>query len=298
MKLVTFAPAGAPPRTGLIRNSWVVDLHGADSSVPSDMKQLLASWDDVAPRLEGLADACTDRSLLHRMSEVKLLPPVPSPGRYLDFYSFEGHVKNARARRGLEVPKEWYDHASYYNGNPYCFVGDGQPVAYPADETERDYEMELAVVIRRPVRDLAPADWQSAVAGFTILNDCSARARQMPYAKIGMGPSYGKDFGKALGPAIVSVDTCPDPAKIELVTRVGGEERSRGLFGQSRYDWGAMLAFATQDQELRPGDVVGSGTFPNGCGYETGRFLNVGDVVEIEMRYDGAPIMTLRNAVA
>jgi 2-keto-4-pentenoate hydratase/2-oxohepta-3-ene-1,7-dioic acid hydratase in catechol pathway len=148
------------------------------------------------------------------------------------------------------------------------------------------------------VRDLAPADWQSAVAGFTILNDCSARARQMPYAKIGMGPSYGKDFGKALGPAIVSVDTCPDPAKIELVTRVGGEERSRGLFGQSRYDWGAMLAFATQDQELRPGDVVGSGTFPNGCGYETGRFLNVGDVVEIEMRYDGAPIMTLRNAVA
>jgi 2-keto-4-pentenoate hydratase/2-oxohepta-3-ene-1,7-dioic acid hydratase in catechol pathway len=113
-----------------------------------------------------------------------------------------------------------------------------------------------------------------------------------------MGPSYGKDFGKALGPYLVTADECPDPARIELVARVNGEEWSRGLFGQAHYDWGAMLAFATKDQELQAGDVVGSGTFPNGCGYELGRFLQPGDVVEMEMLYEGKSLMMLANEVA
>lgn len=249
-------------------------------------------------RVAGLADACVDKSQLHRLDDVRLLPPVVAPGRYLDFYSFEGHVKKARARRGLDVVPEWYDTPTYYNGNPYAFVGHGSPVRYPADEMERDYEMELAVVIGRPIRDLAAEEWRSAIAGFTILNDCSARKRQMGYAKVGMGPSYGKDFGKALGPWIVTPDECPDPALIELTTKVNGEEWSRGKFGQAHYDWGSMLAFASKDQELRPGDVVGSGTFPDGCGYELGRFLQPGDVVAMEMHYEGRSLGVLSNGVA
>lgn len=261
------------------------------------MRELLANWDAAKPHLDGLAEACSDKSVLHRASDVRILPPT-EPGRYLDFYSFEGHVKNARAKRGLDVVPEWYQTPTYYNGNPYCFVGHGEAVHYPADETQRDYEMELAVVIAKPVRDLKPADWRSAIAGFTILNDCSARARQMPYAKVGMGPSYGKDFGKAIGPFIVTPDECPDAGRIELTTQVNGKEWSRGTMGEARYDWGAMLAFATKDQELRPGDVVGSGTFPNGCGYELDRFLQVGDTVEMEMLYDGKSLMALRSGVA
>lgn len=297
VKLATF-DAGAGPRAGVVRNRFLLDVHAADASLPADMKGLLSSGPDAMQRLAGLADSCADRSVLHRVDEVRLLPPVPSPGRYLDFYSFEGHVRNARARRGLEVVPEWYQQPTYYNGNPYAFVGHGAEVAYPAGERERDYEMELAVVIGRPVRDLDAADWRSAVAGFTLLNDCSARQRQMGYAKVGMGPSYGKDFGKAIGPWIVTPDECPDPARIELTAKVNGQEWSRGLFGQAHYDWGAMLAFATKDQELRPGDVVGSGTFPNGCGYELGKFLEPGDIVELEMLYDGRSLGVLRNGVA
>src|SRR5687767_3718823 len=173
------------------------------------MKALLAGGAETMARVAGVADACVDRPRLHRVDEVRLLPPV-SPGRYLDFYSFEGHVKKARARRGLDIVPEWYQHPTYYNGNPYAFAGHGAAVRYPADEAERDYEMELAAVIGRPVIDLDAKDWSSAVAGFTILNDCSARGRQMGYAKVGMGPSYGKDFGKALGPWIVTLEECPD----------------------------------------------------------------------------------------
>lgn len=297
MKLCTF-DAGAGPRTGLVRNRFLTDLNRLDPLVPADMRALLSGGPETMSRVAGLADACTDRSQLHRVEEVRLLPPVPSPGRYLDFYSFEGHVKKARARRGLDIVPEWYQHPTYYNGNPYAFVGHDAPVRYPADETERDYEMELAVVIGRPVINLKPEDWRSAIVGFTLLNDCSARSRQMGYAKVGMGPSYGKDFGKALGPWIVTPDECPDPAMLELTARVNGEEWSRGRFGQAHYGWGDMLAFATKDQELRPGDVVGSGTFPDGCGYELGRSLRPGDVVELEMLYEGRSLGLLRNGVA
>lgn len=293
MRLCSF-DAGDGPRTGVVRNRMVVDLHKADPTLPRDMRELLARG---ITTIAGFADSCTDKSLLHRLEDVRLLPPVPTPGRYLDFYSFEGHVKNARAKRGLQVEPQWYKHPTYYNGNPYAFVGHGATVKYPADETQRDYEMELAVVIAKPARGLDAADWQDAIVGFTILNDCSARKRQMGYVKVGMGPSYGKDFGKAIGPWIVTPDECPDPAKIELATCVNGKEWSRGSFGGSHYGWGEMLAFATRDQELRPGDVVGSGTFTNGCGFELGKFLEVGDVVEMEMSYEGKSLGVLRNAV-
>ncbi|MEK6985564.1 MAG: fumarylacetoacetate hydrolase family protein [Candidatus Thermoplasmatota archaeon] len=296
LKLATFAPPGASPRVGIVRGGWLLDAHAANPAVPASMQDLLANWDAAKPHLDGLAEACTDKSALHRANDVRILPPT-EPGRYLDFYSFEGHVKNARAKRGLDVVPEWYQTPTYYNGNPYCFVGHGEPVRYPAGETQRDYEMELAVVLSRTCRNLDSTDWKSAIAGFTILNDCSARARQMPYAKVGMGPSYGKDFGKAIGPFIVTPEEVPDPGRIELATRVNGAEWSRGKMGEARYDWGAMLAFATKDQELRPGDVVGSGTFAGGCGYELDKFLQPGDVVEMDLAYDGKVLMTLRNPV-
>jgi fumarylacetoacetate (FAA) hydrolase len=294
LKLCSF-DVGDGPRVGVVRNRFVLDLHLADPGQPRTMKALLSNGLD---RVAGFADSCSDKAVLHRLDAVRLLPPVPTPGRYLDFYSFEGHVKNARSKRGLDVVPEWYQHPTYYNGNPYCFVGHGEPVRYPKDESQRDYELELAVVIGRHVRDVDAKDWKGAIAGYTILNDCSARQRQMGYVKVGMGPSYGKDFGKALGPYLVTPDECPDPARIELVARVNGEEWSRGKFGQAHYDWGAMLAFATKGQDLHAGDVVGSGTFPNGCGYELGKFLQPGDVVEMEMLYDGKSLMTLANEVA
>lgn len=296
MKLATF-DAGAGPRTGVVRNRSIVDLNAADPAIPADMKALLSAGPEVMARVAGWSDACADRSLLRKLDEVRLLPPVPTPGRYLDFYSFEGHVRKARARRGLDVVPEWYLQPTYYNGNPYAFAGHGATVRYPADERERDYEMELAVVIGRPARDLALEGWRGAIAGFTLLNDCSARQRQMGYAKVGMGPAYGKDFGKALGPWIVTPDECPDAARIEVAARVNGEEWGRGRFGEAHYGWGDMLAFATRDQELRPGDVVGSGTFPDGCGYELGRFLQPGDAVELEMLYEGRSLGVLRTVV-
>jgi fumarylacetoacetate (FAA) hydrolase len=297
VKLATF-DAGAGPRAGVVRNRSLLDVAAADPGLPADVVGLLGLGEEGKGRLAALADSCALPAVLHKVDQVRLLPPVPTPGRYLDFYSFEGHVKKARARRGLDVVPEWYLSPTYYNGNPYAFLGHGSDVRYPADETEMDYEMELAVVVGRTVRDLDPADWRSAIAGYTILNDCSARQRQMGYAKVGMGPSYGKDFGKALGPWIVTPDECPDPARIELTAKVNGEEWSRGRFGQAHYDWGAMLAFASKDQELRPGDVVGSGTFPDGCGYELGRSLRRGDVVEMEMLYEGRSLGVLRNGVA
>jgi fumarylacetoacetate (FAA) hydrolase len=282
----------------VVRNQMVLDLLAVAPNLPPRMKDLLRAGDEMMTRLRGYERSCTEKRYFHRLSEVRLLPPVLTPGRYLDFYSFEGHVKNARDKRGLEVAPEWYERPTYYNGNPYAMVGDGAEVDFPVGEEERDYEMELAVVIGRPLRNLGSQDWRPFVAGFTIVNDFSARQRQASYVKNGLGPSYAKDFATGLGPWIVTPDECPDPARIELVARVNGKEWSRGRFEGAHYDWGDMLALASENMDLRPGDVVASGTFTGGCGYEFGRFLEPGDQVEIEMLYEGKGLGTLHNRVA
>ncbi|HET6398692.1 MAG TPA: fumarylacetoacetate hydrolase family protein [Candidatus Thermoplasmatota archaeon] len=297
MRLCTF-DAGEGPRAGAVRGQGtILDLNKADPSIPSDLNAVLAGGEAMMEKVRQFEASCSMPSVLRKLAEVRLLPPV-RPTRYLDFYSFEQHVKTARAKRNLEVVPEWYDHPTYYNGNPYSMVGPDGEVRFPPGETQRDYELELAVVIGKPIRDATPEQAVDAIAGFTCLNDWSARRIQMAYAKIGMGPSAGKDFATGLGPWIVTRDEVPDVGAIEMVATVNGEEWSRGLMRDARYDWGQMLAFATRGAELRPGDVVGSGTFGGGCGYELDRFLQPGDVVALTMRYGGKELGTLRQKVA
>src|SRR6059036_954541 len=105
--------------------------------------------------------------------------PIPSVASVRDFYAFEQHVATCRRHRGLDMVPQWYQVPVFYFSNPVCVIGDGAPVHAPRACEELDYELELACVIGRPARDL-PADDRAidCVAGFTIMNDWSARDLQ------------------------------------------------------------------------------------------------------------------------
>lgn len=232
--------------------------------------------------------------------------PAPFPVASLrDFYAFEQHVKTCRGHRGLDMVPQWYQVPVFYFSNPVAVLGDGDPVWAPAGSAALDYELELAAVVGTAARDL-PADDSAldCLAGFTIMNDWSARDIQRAEMAVGLGPSKSKDFATSLGPRVVPVAELRDTYRdgrlhLEMTATVNGKQYSRGNAGTMYWTWPQLLAHASRDTELRPGDVLGSGTVGTGCILEltpeaVGGWLKPGDVVELTVERLG----TLRNTVA
>jgi fumarylacetoacetate (FAA) hydrolase len=239
------------------------------------------------------------------------MPPLPLPpvASVRDFYAFEQHVKTCRAHRGLDMVAQWYFAPVFYFSNPVAIIGDGDPVWKPMGCTELDYELELACVIGTTARDV-PADGDAdgaamaCVAGFTVMNDWSARDLQRAEMAVGLGPSKSKDFATSLGPHLVPFAELKDRYRggklhLEMTATVNGKVYSRGNSGDMHWTWPQIIAHASRDTELRPGDVLGSGTVGTGCILEltpeaVGGWLKPGDVVELTVERIG----TLRNTVA
>jgi fumarylacetoacetate (FAA) hydrolase len=213
---------------------------------------------------------------------VHLAPPVPDPGVLIDFYAFEEHVRQARARRGLEIVPEWYRYPVYYRSNQRALLGDGAEVWFPAGEGRMDYELELAAVLGSRLESPTPAEAEAAIAGYCLFNDWSARAIQAEVMKVGLGPAKGKDFASSLGPWMVTPDEVGDLGSLPLSARINGKVWSQGTPGAMRWTWGELLAFAGEGVRLEPGDVFGSGTIGGGCGLEQDRYLQPGDVVALD----------------
>jgi fumarylacetoacetate (FAA) hydrolase len=221
-----------------------------------------------------------------------------------DFYAFEQHVKTCRKHRGLDMVPQWYQVPVFYFSNPVAIIDDGDTVHAPQGSNALDYELELACVIGTAARDL-PADDSAmkCVAGFTIMNDWSARDLQRAEMAVGLGPSKSKDFATSLGPRLVPFNELKDVYRdgrlhLEMTATVNGKVYSRGNAGSMYWTWPQLLAHASRDTELRSGDVLGSGTVGTGCILEltpeaVGGWLKPGDVVELRIERIG----TLRNRV-
>ncbi len=230
--------------------------------------------------------------------------PIPDVASVRDFYAFEQHVATCRLHRGLGMAPEWYKVPVFYFSNPTSVLGHEADVCAPAGSLALDYELELACVIGRRVRDLPDDDRAlECVAGFTIMNDWSARDLQRVEMAVGLGPSKSKDFATSLGPELVTVDELADRYHggrfdLEMTAVVNGRRLSRGNASTMYWTWPQLLAHASRDATLRPGDVLGSGTVGTGCILEltpdaAGGWLQPGDVVELSIECLGA----LRNHV-
>jgi fumarylacetoacetate (FAA) hydrolase len=221
-----------------------------------------------------------------------------------DFYAFEQHVKTCRAQRGLGMVPQWYDVPVFYFSNPAAILHHDESVYAPLGSQELDYELELACVIGQRCTNL-PADdsAMAVVAGFTIMNDWSARDLQRVEMAVGLGPSKGKDFATSLGPVLVPFTVLSDVyhagrLHLGMTARINGTTTSQGNARSMYWTWPQLLAHASRDAVLQPGDVLGSGTVGTGCILEltplvTGGWLKPGDVVELEIDRLGE----LRNTV-
>ncbi len=234
---------------------------------------------------------------------VDLGPPVLRPPAVRDFYAFEGHVRTMWERRGEEVPEAWYRIPVFYFSNTSEVRGPDDPVWAPRGSAELDYELEVAALVDTPVRDLDPERAEEAIGGFTIFNDWSARDLQREETTVRLGPAKGKDFASSFGPWLVTPDELADVRnatgyELTMTATVNGVETSRGVWSSAQFSFGQMLARASADVRLRPGELVGSGTVGGGSLLEVrettlGRYLEPGDVVALTVERLG----TLRSPV-
>lgn len=300
MKLVSFYPPGETdePYLGILDGEGVEDFGIPASDVLIEI--LGAGRTDIPGLRWYLQMYAVKRSL----AEVRLCAPLPSPSSLRDFYAFEQHVKTANENRGRDVPPAWYEIPVFYFSNHQAIFGPEDTIPYPTGSGALDYELEIACVIGKGGIDISVEQADDHIVGYMIFNDWSARDIQKKEMSVGLGPAKGKDFASSFGPYLVTPDELhpyytgrPGVYDLEMVARVNGVERSRGNWKDLHYSFGDMVARASQNVMLFPGDVIGSGTVGTGCLLETtkgqGPWLQSGDVVELEVEHLGI----LRNIV-
>ena len=323
MKLVSFrvrTSIGTFTRVGAIHHQQVVDLNMAyarwladqqeaqprrlaDAQVPSTMLEFLeggASTIAAACRAKDYVTALppsvkgpAEGTIVYSATDVQLSAPLPNPTSLRDFIAFEDHIAATSKRRGQPIPPEWYKMPVYYKGNHRTIIGPDETLSWPLETTKLDYELELACIVGRKGRDIPERQAEDYIAGYTIMNDFSARDIQFQEMACRLGPAKGKDFATALGPCLVTPDEIADLGALTMIARVNGEEWSRGRFGTIHWSFPQMIAHVSRGETIYPGDVFGSGTVGGGCGLEIDRYLKPGDVVELEIQ----PIGVLRTRV-
>lgn len=323
MKLVSFlikTPVGTFTRLGSMHGESIVDLNMAyarwlhdqreaqpyrlaNAQVPSTMLEFLEGGASAMAAAQRAFDYVvtigatnhgpSGETVLYRTGEVTTIAPLPNPSSLRDFIAFENHIAATSKKRGQPIPPEWYKFPVYYKGNHRTIIGPDQDLPWPLETTKLDYELELACVIGRSGRDIPEREAQDYIAGYTIMNDFSARDIQFQEMACRLGPAKGKDFATALGPCLLTPDEIADLGALTMIARVNGEEWSRGRFGTIHWSFPQMIAHVSRGETIYPGDVFGSGTVGGGCGLEMDRYLKPGDIVELEIQ----PIGILQTKV-
>ena len=247
----------------------------------------------LAEIVEGYAPATDDDQAILPTDDLAFGPPILRPPGLRDFYAFEQHVKTMWERRGGTVPEAWYRLPIFYFSNVSEIRGPNDPVWRPAASRELDYELEVAALVDTPARNLEDGRGEQAIGGFMVFNDWSARDLQREETAVRLGPAKGKDFASSIGPWLVTPDELADARNgkgydLAMTAAVNGTELSRGSWASAQFSFGEMVARASADVLLRPGDVLGSGTVGTGCLLEIGddtlqRYLEPGDVVTLSV---------------
>ena len=316
MKFVTYTTyRGEKPRFGFIINEKIIDImrssiwlneHNKDSSflsIPSTLKLTLNEWNENFDKLVKLEQLIADldystlqingKSISIDLNDAHLLPPVPSPTSFRDFYAFEQHVKAARKLRGLDMNPDWYKIPIFYFSNTTSLYGHKEDIPFPKETKELDFELELAVIIANGGKNIDKKDANELIAGYTILNDWSARDLQREEMQMNLGPAKGKDFANSFGPYMVTPDELNnnwenDKMNLRMTCHLNDKLISDGNTNDLYHSFPTMIQRASMNVDLKPGDYIGSGTVGTGCILElrpetTGGWLKRGDTIRLEI---------------
>ena len=270
---------------GMMRDQSVVD---ASAYISSDGRSY-SSVQELLPLLNELdvwASQQFDKG--NRVLSLKTLelgPPVPNPDKILCLgVNYREHATEAQQN----IPVVPLIFAKFRN----CLTGPTSPILLPRVSKLIDYEGELAVIIGKRCKDVAKQEALQYVAGYSIINDVTARDIQAQTSQWTAGKAL--DTFAPMGPGIVPASQIPDPQTLTLSTRVNGQEVQHDSTANMIFSVAAAIAFLSSLMTLEPGDIIATGT-PSGVGFKRKPplFLQDGDVVEVEIERIGR----IRNPV-
>lgn len=282
MRIGTYSVDGSGPRGFVGVENGIVDIHEASAGrLPLSIIDLLGT-DGWVSHLGDLLDG--NPAPDHRLEDVRLLPPIPRPGKILAAAgNYQAHVDEgggAKVDVTRRTPRVFIKPST-------ALVGHGDPVVLPAVSDEIDWELELAVVMGEGGRDIDVGDALDHVAGYTILNDISARSmswgiedREVHDWDKFFDWLMGKwvDTFSPVGPWITTADEIPDPHALDLRLELNGEVWQHASTGDMIFDCAELIAHVSRFSILEPGDIIATGT-PSGIGAVSGRYLRAGDVM-------------------
>lgn len=230
--------------------------------------------------------------LTYGFDEIRLLAPVPRPNIVWDSMVFHEHVKMGRE----VIPDVFFEWPPYFTQSGAIVAGPYDPIVKPRFTEQLDFELEFGAYIGRKGINIAAAEAETYIAGFTIYNDVSARDVQFREMEMMLGPAKGKNFEGAniMGPCMVTLDEI-DYDDLRMIARINGDVIVDDNSSAMYHKFPRIIEWISQEEYLYPGDFIASGTCDHGtCQMSTlKRWLEIGDVLEIEI----GGIGVIRNEV-
>ena len=309
MKLVSYLKEDLP-QLALFVNGYLFDTDNLNPNLPVTMTMFLNYWEDVFPIAYSINKTLIEGTNRYRaipVEEAQIIAPVPSPTSCRDAYAFRQHVATARRNRNAEMIREFDQFPVFYFTNHNSITGPGEIICMPDHFKKLDFELEVAIVICKPGRNIKASEADEYIGGYMIMNDFSARTLQMEEMKLNLGPAKGKDFATAIGPWLVTPDELEEfkilhkenhtgnTYNLKMKCMVNGVQVSEGNLADMDWTFAEIIERASYGVQLFPGDIIGSGTVGTGCFLElngTGKlndpdykeqWLKEGDVIEMEV---------------
>ncbi len=310
MKLVSYMADGRD-QLAFLAEGVLYDCDLMHPELPNSMNMFLHFWDDMLPIAKQVDAAIKsgkispDRGI--PIEGLDLLAPVPFPTSCRDGYAFRQHVAAARRNRKVDMIPEFDQYPIFYFTNHHSIQGPG-PISCMPDHFEKlDFELEVAIVVCKPGRNITAEEADDYIGGLMIMNDMSARKLQMEEMLLNLGPAKGKDFATCIGPCLVTLDELAVyeiPAKeghvgkswnLPMSCTINGIQVSQGNVGEMDWTFAEILERCAYGVNIHPGDIIGSGTVGTGCFLElngTGKlntpdyqeqWLKEGDLIEMEV---------------
>lgn len=295
---------------GIWTKSRILDLPGAarafgDTSMPDSLQEFLgdfAYYHRQAREIIDQVDPGRRPELFFPDGQVTFLPPLPDPRSFRLFYAFPEHTRSlsehsdpGHLAERAKTPLYSYMHYSR-------ILGPGEEMQPPAQTGQLDFELQIGVIVGRSGKDISRNEAPSYIAGYLILNDWTGRELETEEMKTGVGLSKSREFALSMGPALVTADQIPvdeESGKLNLSmsASVNGTPYSSGNTTDMGYSFVEMIAYASRNCLLRPGDVLSTGAVNSGSilslGPDKYDWLVPGDTVQLQIEELG----TLSNTI-
>lgn len=282
---------------GVIKNEDFFPLVDLSKSLPNNMVKVIERYHELEPLIKAGVQLGRPRC---KVDQVKFLSPL-KPVTFRDFMGFEEHVINSAKAASIDLDSIidiWRKMPGFYFSNANAFFGQDEEIkAHPLSK-QFDIEFEVAIIIGKKGMDIKKEDAIDHIFGFSILNDWSARDIQFGEMPMSLGPAKGKDYANSLGPVIVTKDEVAEylenksEARYNLKTKLyrNGQLVRENNLNTIYHTFSDMIAYASRNTYIYPGDLLGSGTIGGGalleyCGKE--HFVKPGDTFTFEIEHIG-----------